>query len=568
MKRTIQLLICFLIICGLAACDNTGQPSKTAETRTSPYGQGMPPDRYGVWPTEEFETATPESQGVDSNVILQRLEKAIDKKVQPDSYLVLRNGYLINETYFHGYDKETAHTLYSITKSILSAIVGIAIGDGYITGVDQKVRDFFPEVTLTEDLQYKKEMTIEHLLTMTSGICGDEAWDELTASENVGGAIFSLAQKELPGEKFQYDSAAAHLLGILVSRATGKPLFDYAKEKLFGPLGMDSVFWGVDDQGNYNGGNDISMTPRDMLRFGYLYLNNGRWEDKQIIPADWIAQTPPQLRQSGAYGRLFWANEDNPEDGYEAAGFEGQYIAIFPELDMVVVVTNSANANRKYLFEEIRKGVQDDPLPANPQAQEKLAQLSRRISPQPPRYVDLPEQFAVAQTHPIDLSTLRASEASDTDPTYEKTDDGWRLRGESLFSRMETQETYQFPLLISVTYLPRDDSNLIIKFRDGEMGINHDQQQPAIWVMDFMTASYASHLRKPTPAGGQPVTVQWILHDSFQAFTANEQVLLYNTDCQYMNKAFFRKRKKAPVQLSAAFSGVILQSLTVSELEQ
>lgn len=567
MKRTVQLLLCFLCICGLAACNHTGQPSKIAETRTAPHGQGLQPDTYGVWPTEDFTLATPESQGVDSNVILDRLNQVVDREVQPDSYLILRNGYLISETYFHGYDKDTAHTLYSITKSVLSALVGIAIGEGYITGADQKVRDFFPEVSLAEDSQHKKEMTVEHLLTMTSGIRGDKAWDELTASENVGGEIFALAQKELPGEKFLYDSTATHLLGILVSRATGKPLFDYAKEKLFDPLGISSVFWGLDAQGNYNGGNDISMTPRDMLRFGYLYLNYGRWGDKQIIPADWVAQTPPQLQQSGAYGRLFWANEENPEDGYEAAGFEGQYIAIFPELDMVVVVTNSANENRKYLFDEIRKGVQDDPLPENPQTQKKLAQLASRVSPQPPDYMDLQTRFAVAQTHPIDLSTLRASEGSDTDPAYEKTEAGWCLRGESLFSRMETQEAYQYPLLISVTYVPHEDSNLLIKFRDGEMGVDHNQQQPAIWVMDFMTASYASHLRKPTPVGRRPVTVQWILHESFQAFTVNGQVLLYNTDCQYMHKASFRKRKKAPVQLSAAFSGVTVQSMTVQELQ-
>lgn len=455
MKKTAgRILICLLILCLLAACNKTGQPSKIQETRTSPHGQGLQPNAYGVWPTDDFQTSSPEKQGVDANVILERLETAQKKGELPDSYLVMRNGYLISETYFHGYDKDTAHTMYSVTKSILSALVGIAIEDGYISGVEQKVQDFFPEVPLTDDLQYKKEMTIEHLLTMTSGVWGDEKWEEMDSAESMGAALFTLAQKKEPGEQFRYDSMATNLLAILVSRATGEKLYDYAKERLFDPLGMDSVVWEANNADENCGGYGISMTPRDMLRFGYLYLNYGRWEDRQIVPPDWVAQSPPQLQQSGAYGRLFWANEDNPEDGYEAAGMYGQYITIFPELNMVVVVTNNDNKNREILYKDIKKGLSDTPLPENPQAQENLAKLGQDAAQQP-GYDDMQKQFKVKKTYEVDPETLKAAGHGSTPaPSYSRTEQGWRLESAGWQSGVETRESFQYPLMVIVTYIP------------------------------------------------------------------------------------------------------------------
>lgn len=229
---------------------------------------------------------------------------------------------------------------------------------------------------------------------------------------------------------------------------------------------------------------------------------------------------------------------------------------------------DSANKNRKYLFEEIRKGVQDKPLPENPQAQEALNRLAENVAPPTPSHTDLQKQIAIKKTHTIDLATLKPSENSGTAPDYDQTEQCWYLKGESLLSRMEKPDAYQYPLLVSITYLPREGSNFTIKFRDGEMGINHNQQQPAIWGLDFLTGSFSNYMHRPIPAGGQPVTVQWILQEPFQAFTANDQVLLYNPDCQYRKAFSFRKRKKAPVQLSSAYGGVTIQGMTISELQE
>ncbi|MDR2687120.1 MAG: beta-lactamase family protein [Oscillospiraceae bacterium] len=350
--KVIALLLGFLSF--FAFWSPNAQPNSIPETRSY---VGEVPDKYGVWPTEGFEEGPMPWWFVPPVAkAAYPFQRFINGNVFSDSVLVLHRGKLAYEYYADGWDKDTRHQMYSVTKSIVSALVGVAIGEGKIQGVGQKVADFYPDADIAPGQESKRDMTIEHLLTHTSGLPGDgdresmdyDWWD----APDSGVAAFGHPQLAAPGEVFSYSSGAGmQALACLVSRAVGRNLFEYAKEKLFAPLGMDSVRWDAAADGNTYGGFGLSMTPRDMLRFGYLYLNQGRWEDRQIIPADFVALTPPRSKAAQAYGYLFWNTSLLPFDNsYEASGSFGQFIAVMPEWDAVIVRTGSIGPVTKFVY--------------------------------------------------------------------------------------------------------------------------------------------------------------------------------------------------------------------------
>jgi len=317
------------------------QPNHIPETRDC---VGEIPDKYGVWPTEEFTEGKAPLWGGALEFIFSA-KGFFTGGHRSESLLVLHRGKLVYENYAEGWDKDTPHSMFSVTKSVVSALVGIAIGEGYIQGVAQKVTDFFPDAVIVPGQESKRDMTVEHLLTMTSGLPGDGDpvdWDWWDANDT-GVAAFETPQMAAPGTRYAYSSGpGCQTLACLVSRAVGMNLFDYARKKLFAPIGMASVAWDAADDGRSFGGFGISMTPRDMLRFGYLYLNNGRWEDAQVIPASWVAVTPPKSKAPKAYGYLFWNFPLLPfGSSYEANGAYGQYIEILPAWDTVIVRTGT-----------------------------------------------------------------------------------------------------------------------------------------------------------------------------------------------------------------------------------
>lgn len=329
-----------------------GQPNRIPETRE--YA-GEVPDKYGIWPTEEF-TGGKAPLWFSPEVLKTAYTYIKGLRLggmETHSMLVLHKGKLIYEDYAEGWDKDTPHFMASVTKSFLSALVGIAIGEGKIKGADQKVIEFYPDAVIAEGQESKKDMTIEHLLTMTSGLPGDSdasdwAWWD---APDISKAAFETPQLHAPGVKYSYNSGpGCQTLAGIVCRAVGMSLYDYAQEKLFGPLGMTSVTWDQADDGSYFGGFGLNMTPRDMARFGYLYLNYGRWENKQILPADWVVQSGPRSKASYSYGRMFWNYDLLPfGDAYEANGAVGQFINIIPAMDMVIVRTGGPGAFDEFI---------------------------------------------------------------------------------------------------------------------------------------------------------------------------------------------------------------------------
>jgi|GEM_PF-1798839 len=348
MQQIIAFILSFFYLF-LTPWNSFAQPNIIPETRKAPVSGPLQEDCFGVWPTEAMILGEAPWWFSESYV-----RKLYDQKGErsggpyTDSLLVLYRGKLIYAFYADGYDAQTCFPQYSVTKSVISALIGIAIGEGLIQGLDDRIADYFPEAEISPEQSGKRDITVEHLLTMTSGLVGDplfsEAgfWDAAGADPNPGKFLLERIPLQYnPGTKFSYDSIAIHLLALLLNRVLEQSVLDYAKEKLFEPLGMDSVRW--DAWGSVVwGGSGIFMTAEDMARFGYLYLNYGRWEDRQIIPGDWVARSPSRAKVPGGYGLTFWNKDEFPlylTNAYEAGGAGGQLISVYPFADTVIVRT-------------------------------------------------------------------------------------------------------------------------------------------------------------------------------------------------------------------------------------
>ncbi|MFX1266241.1 MAG: serine hydrolase domain-containing protein, partial [Promethearchaeota archaeon] len=273
-----------------------------------------------------------------------------------DSVLIVHNGYLVVEEYLDpAYNETTWHEIYSCTKSVISALVGVAIEEGLLTGVDQKVFSFFPNRTFANPDPRKDNITIEHLLTMTSGL----EWHELDISysnpSNDFGLMYNSADwiqyvldrpmDDDPGEVWNYNSGTTHVLSAILQNATGsspEEYFEWISTRLGEPIGTGDVEWETDPEGILFGGSGIKATPRDLAKFGFLYLNNGSWDGEQVIPESWVSASSSGHVSTGGgaqYGYQWWVY---PEIGmYTALGYGGQHIMVVPEHDLVVVFTAS-----------------------------------------------------------------------------------------------------------------------------------------------------------------------------------------------------------------------------------
>ena len=261
--------------------------------------------------------------------------------------VIVKDGVIVDEYYKDGYDQNSIFTLQSTSKSITSALVGIAIDKGYIENVNVPISTYFPRI-LEYNSDYKNQITIWNLLTHTTGLeVSDTAnWNEWLESPNWVDYVLERPATSRPGTVFSYFTGNTHLLSAIVEKATGKTLYEFGKENLFDKLDMDSVECSTDPQGISDGGNGFAMNIYDMAKFGELYLNNGNWNGEQIISEQWIKDsTSTQFeRNSGSadYGYQWWVRTfgDNNYPAYFAQGHYGQYIFVVPDLDLVVALTS------------------------------------------------------------------------------------------------------------------------------------------------------------------------------------------------------------------------------------
>ncbi len=313
-----------------------------------------------IWPTDGWATSTPEGQGMSSALLDDIYTDVRDSDANIRSMLVIRHGYIVAEEYFTPqlYDMNNTHILFSVTKSVVSSLIGIAIDNGFIDNTSQLLLDFFPDMEIANPSAWKDEITLEDVLMMRTGFDWDESdyttYDDFFAmrdSDNWAQYVLNSSMAAEPGTVFDYNSGASHLLATIINVTTGMTPLAFADQYLFGPLGITRRGWIPDPQGINFGGSNLALIPRAMVKFGLLYMNNGTWDSQQIVSADWVnnsSHDPATGYTQVSYGYQWWIDDD--DNWYSARGYNGQFIYVVPEHD-VIVVFSSDNEDGPYEYD-------------------------------------------------------------------------------------------------------------------------------------------------------------------------------------------------------------------------
>ena len=355
-KRYVPLTAALLCILTIAACRQK---------------LSVPEQRADGWQTASLEEA-----GIKEGP-LARLVYRIERNKIPNihSILIVKGGKLVFERYFKGhrfaYDKEmfqgelvrfdvnVAHNTMSVTKAVTAATVGIAIDQGLMSSEQQGISAFFPEYSHLFDEQ-KRKITIEHLLTMSSGLQWNE-WDVPLASRGNDliqlfivsdplGYILSKPPVHEPGSYWYYSGGDVNLLGVLFERATGRRIDEFSARHLFGPLGISVFEWNYLKPDIVYASGELFLRPRDLAKFGYLYLNDGMWNGTRVISKDWVdkslqphVSTEGRSKEGKSYGYQWWVATftygEEPIPAYVRTGWGGQAVILFPTIDMLLVFT-------------------------------------------------------------------------------------------------------------------------------------------------------------------------------------------------------------------------------------
>jgi CubicO group peptidase (beta-lactamase class C family) len=340
-----QLLFVLFTLILISACMSSQGVTSTPyliPTHTSSV-QSTDAQFVSYWPTNGWRTSSPEEQGMDSTLLAQMFETIDEQELDIHSVLVIRKGYIVAEKYLPPFTENTRHELFSCTKSFISALIGIAIDDGYIHDVNQTVLDFFPQRTFANLDERKESMTLEDLLMMRSGLDWEEGmpiYQEMQATRDWLGFVLNKPMAVEPGNKFNYCSGCSHLLSAIIQKTTGMNTLEYAQNRLFDPLNISNIHWELDGSGIPNGGWGLEMTPRDMAKFGYLFLNEGSWDGQQIVPTEWVRVSTQAGLETGEgvdYAYQWWVYPTS--NLFAAQGINGQRIYVIPSLELVVVFT-------------------------------------------------------------------------------------------------------------------------------------------------------------------------------------------------------------------------------------
>ena len=323
----------------------------------------VPEDDHSIYQPltlPDWEVSTPGAEGVDPDLVLSTYQ---DARAHPTLYslLIVKNDRLIAERYYNGQDYRGAHNMASVTKSFTSGLAGIALKEGVLPGLEKTMAGYFPEIDWPKLDPRKSQITIRQILEMRSGF----PWEEMTGQLNVLLSnwnwipfIAEFALSGDPGTRFGYSNLTAHLMAIILARAANTDLRSWAKTRLFDPLGIEIGNWNSDASGYCYGTSDLYLTPRAMAKYGLLYLKGGKLNEKQIIPAEWVAAslTPHSFDTYGAaisrpdgkildsfdlldYGYLWWSSKCGRHPVHWAWGHGGNLIVLVPDLHMVVVTS-------------------------------------------------------------------------------------------------------------------------------------------------------------------------------------------------------------------------------------
>ena len=334
----------------------------------------------------QWNISSPSEQGLDADTLTELVDLIREGQRYPriHSLLVVRHGRLVVEEYFNNWKADRLHMLQSVTKSFMSALIGIAIGRGEIKSVDEKILDFFPDMKDIANMDDRKaSIRIQDILTMRTGVDYHESGPDSPHFQlnrlPTGWDKFYLDRPMArePGRGFNYDSGGVILLSAILKSRTGKHADVYADETLFKSLGIEKYSWMKNQEKHPHTGGGLVLSTRDMARFGLLYLNNGKWEGEQVVPEEWVRESFKMHHNFGdpggdtvGYGYLWWIQKPDPQGKGEqyifaARGAFGQYIFIVPEHDIVVAVnahTRSGTEQRaiiEFLYDYILPAVHD-----------------------------------------------------------------------------------------------------------------------------------------------------------------------------------------------------------------
>ncbi len=379
---------------GQAPLPRPPAPRATAPAPASPPAPAAADD----WPT-----ATPEEEGLDSKALADLLESIRAQGDPVDSVLIVRDGRLVLDACVYPFRDGLRHAIHSGTKSVISMLLGIANGDGTLPDIERPVLDFFPGRSVAHLDDRKRAMRLKHLLTMSSGLDWEEDipyWRPQNSATRIAKSpdpVQSFLDTPMsvdPGTRFNYNSGGSHLLSAILQKATGESALEFARSRLFGPVGISEVTWEADARGVSLGGNGLWIQPRDLARLGELYRNNGVWKGRRIVPEAWVRDSVKPWMTSGSfgYGYQWWLP---PSGGYAARGFGGQLLWVLPDLRMVVVMTGGSQdgwlpgtLTELFILPAVKAA---GPLQANPGAAASLAAAAQAVAqPQPRPAAPLP----------------------------------------------------------------------------------------------------------------------------------------------------------------------------------
>ena len=375
--RWTRLLVAGLGCVLAAACTSPDRQEAAATSQAA-----AAPIQRDYWPTAGWRTAPPARVGMDPKV-LAVLDTNVAYHPQLRSLLVMRHGYLVYERYWNG-DAHSGQEAFSVTKSFTSALVGIALGEHHLKSLNQTVGELLAAHLPPKADPRLAKVTVQQLLTMSSGLACDDLGPGCDSDllfrlyESRDWVRHILAQKPVTraGTTFAYSNAGSHLLSAIVADTTGRSTLAFARAKLFGPLGIHTehafqpiavafptpaekrayerakVAWVTDPQGYHSGFAGLQLPARDLAKLGYLYLNGGRWDGVQVVPAGYVRAStqrqshPPPGGRFDGYGYQWWVTSEHGHPSFVAVGLGGQFIQVIPDLDLVVVITSDAANGR------------------------------------------------------------------------------------------------------------------------------------------------------------------------------------------------------------------------------
>lgn len=320
---------------------------KTGGTRVDYFPQ-KPDFPFDAVYEQAFVHATPESQGISSDLFAALLrELDASKDTEMHHFMALRHGKVICECNFAPYPKGMWHITHSMCKSITGMAIGMLIEEEKLK-LDENIYDIFPDHINAFSKIFRPVITVENLLTMTSGVTFNESG--IVSGNDWLGSFLNASVNGKPGTEFQYNSLNTYVLSAIVTKRTGETLTEYLTPRLFGPLGITKYYWETCPKGITKGGWGLFLCAEDMAKLGQLYLQRGKWNGQQLVSEYWIEiSTARHLKtQNGTYGYGYQLWMEQRPGSFEYNGMLGQNVIIYPDMDMVLVT----NAGNKEMFQD------------------------------------------------------------------------------------------------------------------------------------------------------------------------------------------------------------------------